>query len=263
MSTLIFHVDSFTSEPFAGNPAAVCVYIGEKDAAWMQDVAAEMNLSETAFVRGRADGSYELRWFTPICEVDLCGHATLATAHVLWEIGLLSEDQTAGLHTRSGVLTAARVGGHVQLDMPAVPNEPAEATKSLERALGVTPIAVFKTQFGTLTEVESVDVVRKLDPKFPALAKVAGELHIVTSASDASEYDFVSRVFCPRIGIDEDPVTGSAHCALGPYWMAKTGKEDFTAYQASKRGGSLIVRVRGNRVKLEGRAVTVARGELV
>lgn len=229
----------------------------------MQLVAAEMNLSETAFVKRQADGSFELRWFTPLCEVDLCGHATLAAAHVLWETGLLAENEPANFHTRSGVLSAARRGEFIQLDFPAIPSEPASAPKSLERALGASTLACAKHKFGTLVELESAAAVRDLKPKIAALAKVGGDLHIVTSASDTPEYDFVSRVFCPRIGIEEDPVTGAAHCCLGPYWMAKTGKEDFTAYQASKRGGTVIVRVRDSRVKLEGQAVTVIRGQVV
>jgi PhzF family phenazine biosynthesis protein len=263
MGTIIFQVDSFTSAPFRGNPAAVCVCAGEKEADWMQNVAAEMNLSETAFVRRRIDGAFELRWFTPACEVGLCGHATLATAHVLWETGLLEPDETAQFSTRSGVLTATKTGDFIQLDFPAIGLEPATATKTLERALGVTAVSVAKHELGTLVEVESAGDVRNLDPKLKALAKIAGDIHIVTGRSDDSQYDFVSRVFCPRIGIDEDPVTGAAHCCLGPYWREKTGKDDFAAYQASKRGGSMVVRVRGDRVKLEGQAVTVIRGEII
>lgn len=263
MTNILFQVDSFTKEPFKGNPAGVCLFTGEPDPEWMQNVAAEMNLSETAFVRRRGDGSFELRWFTPTCEVDLCGHATLAAAHVLWESKILESGQAAQFLSRSGALTAVAIGEFIQLDFPALPSEPAKAVKTLERALGASPVAVVKHRFGSLVEVESADVVRKLEPKLPALAKVAGDTHIVTAKSDTPEYDFVSRVFCPRIGIDEDPVTGVAHCCLGPYWMGKTGKEDFNAFQASKRGGSMIVRVRGERVKLEGQAVTVIRGQIV
>jgi len=263
MGTLIFQVDSFAKSPFEGNPAAVCVLAGQKEAAWMQDVAAEMNLSETSFVRRRADGSFELRWFTPACEVDLCGHATLAAAHVLWESGLLDPGETAQFNTRSGLLTAVRKDNWIQLDFPELPVEPSKATKTLERALGVTAVAVMKHRFGTLVEVKDAEAVRTVDPKLTALAKVAGDIHIVTGKSDKPEYDFVSRVFCPRIGIDEDPVTGAAHCCLGPYWKAKAGKDDFTALQASPRGGVVVVRVRGDRVKLEGQAVTVIRGEIV
>jgi PhzF family phenazine biosynthesis protein len=195
--------------------------------------------------------------------VDMCGHATLATAHVLFEVGLLSPEATARFNTRSGLLTAVRKGDWIQLDFPAVPVEPAKATKTLERALGITAAAFSKHRFGTLAQVGDAEVVRGLEPKLPALAKVAGDLHIVTAKSDVPEYDFVSRVFCPRIGIDEDPVTGAAHCCLGPYWKAKTGRDDFTALQASRRGGVVVVRVRGDRVKLEGQAVTVFRGEIV
>jgi len=263
MGTLIFQVDSFTNRQFAGNPAGVCVLAEQKEAAWMQSVAAEVNVSETAFVRRRADGSFELRWFTPACEVDLCGHATLAAAHMLWESGLLAADKTAQFNTRSGLLTAARKNDWIQLDFPAIPAEPVKAAKTLERALGVTAAAVAKHKLGTLVEVENAEIVRNAEPKLPALNKVAGDIHIVTAKSDVPEYDFVSRVFCPRIGIDEDPVTGAAHCCLGPYWRAKTGKDDFTALQASRRGGVVVVRVRGERVELEGQAVTVFRGEIV
>ena len=263
MGTLLFQIDSFAKAPFEGNPAGVCVLARQKEADWMQSVAAEMNLSETSFVRRRPDGSFELRWFTPTCEVDLCGHATLAAAHVLWETGLLGAAETAQFNTRSGLLTAARKDGWIQLDFPSIPAEPVKATKTLQNALGVTALVVVKHRFGTLVEVDGADAVRNLQPKLPALAKVAGDTHIVTSKSDKPEYDFVSRVFCPRIGIDEDPVTGAAHCCLGPYWSERTGKDDFTALQASPRGGVVVVRVRGDRVKLEGQAVTVFRGELV
>ncbi len=263
MRNLIFQVDAFTSEPFKGNPAGVCVYSGEKDADWMQNVAAEMNLAETAFVRPRPDGGFELRWFTPMCEVDLCGHATLATAHTLWETGLIPTGEQAQFHSRSGLLTADKDKNRIQLDFPAVQPEAAKVTKTHERALGVATVAFLKHQFGTLSELESADIVRALDPNFPALAKTAGDIHIVTAPDGSGEYDFVSRVFCPRIGIPEDPVTGAAHCCLGPYWKERLGKDDFSAFQASKRGGTVAVRVRGSRVKLEGQAVTVIRGEIV
>jgi PhzF family phenazine biosynthesis protein len=263
MRNLIFQVDAFTSEPFKGNPAGVCVYSGEKDADWMQSVAAEMNLAETAFVRPRPDGGFELRWFTPMCEVDLCGHATLATAHTLWETELLPSGEQAQFHSRSGMLTADKDDDCIQLDFPAIKPEAAKVTKAHERALGVTPVAFLKHQFGTLSELESVDIVRDLAPNLSALAKTAGDIHIVTAPDSTGEYDFVSRVFCPRIGIPEDPVTGAAHCCLGPYWKERLGKDDFTAFQASRRGGAVGVKVRGSRVKLEGQAVTVIRGEIV
>lgn len=263
MSTLIFQVDSFTKDPFAGNPAGVCLLAGQEDAGWMQNVAAEMNVSETAFVRRRADGSFELRWFTPACEVDLCGHATLAASHVLWETGLLEPDETVQFQTRSGHLAASRKTDWIQLDFPAIRSEAVESAKTLERAMGVKAVAVEKHRLGTLLEVENADVVRRAAPKLPALKKVAGDIHILTSRSDKPEFDVVSRVFCPRIGIDEDPVTGAAHCCLGPYWERKTGNHDFTALQASPRGGVVVVRMRGDRVALEGQAVTVIRGQIL
>jgi PhzF family phenazine biosynthesis protein len=263
MSFLIFQVDAFTGEVFRGNPAGVCVYAGEKEAQWMQNVAAEMNLAETAFVSPRADGGFELRWFTPECEVDLCGHATLATAHVLWETGLLPAGGQGQFYSRSGLLTADRLDGWIRLDFPAVTAEPASQTKTHERALGATPVEFLKHAFGTLSLLESADVVRNLDPGLPALARTAGDIHIVTARGDSDEFDFVSRVFCPRIGIPEDPVTGAAHCCLGPFWKQRLGKDRFTAWQASKRGGTVVVEVRGGRVALEGQAVTVFRGEFV
>ena len=262
MGTVIVQVDAFAREPFEGNPAGVCLLAEEREAAWMQSVAAEMNLSETAFVRRRADGSFSLRWFTPRCEVDLCGHATLAAAHVLWEIELLQRWETAVFHTRGGTLTAVRRGEWTQLDFPAIPFEQVEPQRNLERALGVAARSVVKTQFGYLVEVESAAVVRAMTPNLAALRRIAGEMHIVTATSDLAEYDIVSRVFAPAIGIDEDPVTGSAHCCLGPYWRGRTGGDDFAAFQASARGGAVVVRVRGDRVLLEGQALTVIRGEL-
>ena len=263
MRCLIFQVDAFTERPFEGNPAGVCVYSGDKDPEWMQNIAAEMNLAETAFVRPRPDGGFELRWFTPMCEVDLCGHATLATAHTLWETGLLPSGEQAQFHSRSGLLTADKRDNWIHLDFPAVKPEAAKVTKTHERALGAAPVVFLKHQFGTLSEMESVEIVRNLEPKLSALAKTAGDIHIVTALDGSGEYDFVSRVFCPRIGIPEDPVTGAAHCCLGPYWKERLGKDRFNAFQASKRGGTVVVEVRGSRITLEGQAVTVIRGEIV
>lgn len=262
MRILIFQVDAFTDESFRGNPAAVCVYAGELDAQWMQKMASEMNLSETAFVSPRADGGFSLRWFTPDCEVDLCGHATLATAHTLWESGLVAGGEQIQFHSRGGLLAAEKRGDWIRLDFPAVQVEKASPTATYARALGAAPLEFFKHAFGTLALLESADAVRDLEPRMPALAKSAGDLHIVTAAGEDDETDFVSRVFCPRIGIPEDPVTGAAHCCLGPYWMEKLSKDRLSAVQESSRGGSVIVEVLGSRVALEGRAVTVFRGEI-
>ena len=266
MSVRIVQVDAFSSRPFAGNPAAVCVLPKAPEEQWMRDVAREMNLSETAFLvpksaAPQADG-YHLRWFTPAVEVDLCGHATVASAHVLWEDGHLPAGARARFHTRSGLLLADRRGDWIELDFPATPAMAAEAPSSLLDALGTRAQFVGKTRFDYFIEVESDEVVRSLAPDFTALRKLGGRGVIVTARSSSGEFDFISRFFAPGAGIDEDPVTGSAHCALGPYWNAHLGKQEMTGYQASARGGVVRVRMKGDRVILGGQAVTVLRGEL-
>jgi PhzF family phenazine biosynthesis protein len=261
MGIAIYQVDAFTDKPFAGNPAAVCILSEPRTESWMQNVAQEMNLSETAFLREQADG-FGLRWFTPAVEVDLCGHATLASAHVLWETGMLSAQEQARFHTRSGLLTAERKGEEIELNFPATPEEPTEAPPGLGEALGVTFRYIGRSKFDYLVEVDSEQVVRSLAPDFALLRRLSIRGIMVTSVATSSGYDFVSRFFAPGAGIDEDPVTGSAHCCLGPYWRARLGKEELVAYQASERGGVLRVRVAADRVYLGGRAVTVLRGEL-
>ena len=262
MSLRIAQVDAFTDKPFAGNPAAVCLLPVPRDEGWMQSVAREMNLSETAFLVPQSDG-YALRWFTPAVEVALCGHATLASAHVLWEDGHLPPGRQARFHTRSGLLTGDRAGEWIELDFPAKREEPAPAPAGLAQALGVAPKYVGRNQFDYLVEVDGESTVRNLAPDHAALAALPVRGVIVTSRADSRGYDFVSRFFAPGSGVPEDPVTGSAHCALGPYWQARLGKSDFVAYQASPRGGVVRVRVVGERVKLGGKAVTVLRGELL
>ena len=256
----LFQIDAFTSEAFRGNPAAVCLLDRERDASWMQNVAAEMNLSETAFLLPIDDG-YSLRWFTPAVEVALCGHATLASAHALWEEhGLAS----ARFHTKSGVLTAERDGNLIELDFPATREERVDAPEGLLESLGISdPVYVGKNKFDFLVEVASEDIVRKLDPDHAQLRRIPVRGVIVTSRATMDGVDFVSRFFAPGSGVDEDPVTGSAHCCLTPYWSAKLDKETMTAYQASQRGGFVYVQLAGDRVKLRGHAVTVFRGELV
>lgn len=254
-------VDAFTDRPFAGNPAAVCILSGPADEAWMRSVAAEMNLSETAFLHPHADG-WSLRWLTPAVEVDLCGHATLASAHVLWQDGHLAADAEARFHTRSGVLTCRRQGDWITMDFPAKPEQQAEAPEGLERALGVTPRYVGRSHFDLLVEVDSDDIVRSIQPDLTLLAKVDVRGVIVTARSGDGRYDFVSRFFAPRAGVDEDPVTGSAHCVLAPFWAQRLGKDEMTAFQASRRGGVVRVRVAGDRVELAGQAVTMLRAEL-
>ncbi|MBI5523716.1 MAG: PhzF family phenazine biosynthesis protein [Desulfarculus sp.] len=262
MAPRIWQVDAFTAHPFAGNPAAVCLLDTPADDTWMQALAAEMNLSETAFVRPVA-GGFDLRWFTPQVEVDLCGHATLATAHVLWSEGLLPPGQAARFHTKSGLLGAALgEGGWIELDFPAEPASPAPAPPSLVAALGARPLAVAKNRLDYLVEVATPGEVAALDPDMALLKQVACRGVMVTSQGGGPEVDFVSRFFAPAVGVAEDPVTGSAHCCLGPYWRSRLGKDALNAYQASARGGHLRVRVLGQRVGIAGQAVTVFRGEL-
>jgi PhzF family phenazine biosynthesis protein len=261
MGLIIFQVDAFTDKPFAGNPAAVCVLPEPRDARWMQSVAQEMNLLETAFLLPESEG-FNLRWFTPTVEVDLCGHATLASAHVLWEAGYLKPEQQARFSTRSGLLTAERKGDWIEMDFPAEPESPATAPPDLTRALGITPGYIGKNRFDYLVEVDCEQTVRNLKPDFAVLADIPTRGVIATSRASTPGYDFVSRFFGPRLGINEDPVTGSAHCCLGPFWSARLGKNECVAYQASARGGVLRVRVSGQRVYLGGKAVTVLRGEL-
>ena len=262
MPLTITQVDAFTSEPFAGNPAAVCVLPEARDEAWMQHVAREMNLAETAFLLRRSDG-WGLRWFTPVAEVDLCGHATLASAHVLWETRALPRDETARFHTRSGLLTAVKRGDWIELDFPATPDEPAAAPPGLVEALGVTPLSVGRSVFDYLAELDSEATVRNLRPDFAGLAKLGTRGVVVTSRSASPDFDFVSRYFAPAFGIDEDPVTGSTHCALVPFWSRQLGKTTFLARQLSARGGVLKLELAGDRVRIGGQAVTVLRGELL
>jgi len=265
-----FQVDAFADAAFRGNPAAVCLLDEPASAEWMQHVAAEMNLSETAFLVPNNDPStgsgqvgWNLRWFTPTTEVDLCGHATLASAHVLWETDRLAPDAPAYFDTRSGKLIATRDGEEITLDFPATPPEPAEAPDGLLDAFRVEPKHVGRSRFDYLIEVADAATVRDLVPDFAALGRVEARGIIVTSRGDGNEADFVSRFFAPAAGVDEDPVTGSAHCCLAPYWSAKLGRADLVGYQASRRGGTVRVHTDGDRVRLSGRAVTVLRGELL
>ncbi len=262
MAQPVVQVDAFTDRPFKGNPAAVCVLSQPRDDQWMQQVAQEMNLSETAFVQRAADG-FDLRWFTPTMEVDLCGHATLASAHALWEAGYLAPDAQARFHTRSGQLTATRNGDIIELNLPAMPVREVAPPAGLAEALEVVPEYVGANSFDVLVVVATEEEVRALRPDYGLLRALPVRGVIVTSRATTQGHDFVSRYFAPAVGIDEDPVTGSAHCALGPFWQERLGQDSFVAYQASARGGRLVVRVAGDRVILGGHAVTVFRGELV
>jgi PhzF family phenazine biosynthesis protein len=258
----IAQVDAFTSEPFAGNPAAVCVLPEPRDERWMQAVAREMNLPATTFLVERADG-FELRWFTATVELQLCGHGTLASAHTLWEQGQLKPAEPARFHTRSGLLTATREREWIELDFPAEPEVPATAPADLARALGVTPKYVGRNRLDYLVELQSEEAVRTLTPDLRSLGMITTRGVAVTSVAGSAEYDFVSRFFAPSAGIDEDPVTGSAHCCLGPFWQRRLGKDELVGYQASSRGGLVRVRPLGERVRLGGQAVTVLWGELL
>ena len=261
MSIRIVQVDAFTSRPFAGNPAAVCVLKQAAADQWMRDVAREMNLSETAFLVPE-NGGFHLRWFTPAVEVELCGHATLASAHVLWEDAHLAPGVQARFHTRSGLLLADRRGDWIELDFPAKPALPSAPPPGILAALGAPARLVTRNQFDYLLEMDSEETVRALTPDFSALRGVQARGVIVTARASTAGFDFVSRFFAPAVGVDEDPVTGSAHCALAPYWGERLGKTEMTAYQVSARGGTVRVRLAGQRVILGGQAVTVMTGEL-
>jgi PhzF family phenazine biosynthesis protein len=262
----LFQVDAFTKKPFSGNPAAVCLLTVPQLDVWMQAVASEMNLSETAFLLPEADG-YRLRWFTPLVEVDLCGHATLASAHILWEKGLLKPDQEARFFSRSGLLTARQTKfmgeSWIELNFPIKPLDPAVAPQGLEEALGATALFIGRNQFDYLVEVENETEVRNLHPDFTRLSEIPARGVIVTSRADDPNIDFVSRFFAPRVGVNEDPVTGSAHCCLTPFWASRLGKNELDALQVSRRGGVLRVKLDGERVHIAGQAVTVLHGELV
>lgn len=261
----IFQVDAFTNRPFAGNPAGVCILESPADAKWMQNVALEMNLSETAFLVKRSDG-FDLRWFTPAAEVDLCGHATLASAHILWETGVLKAEEQARFHTRSGLLTAEKKSNWIEMNFPAKLEMPVEPPSGLATALGVQPIYIGQNQFDYLVEVEQESTVRSLQPDISQLARLPVRGIIVTSRANLGQsdqdFDFVSRFFAPAVGVPEDPVTGSAHACLGPYWGKKLGKKEMLAYQASPRGGVLRLRLEGDRVMIGGQAVTVLQAAM-
>lgn len=275
MGAVAVWVDAFADAPFAGNPAVVVLLERECEAGWMQSLAREMGVSETAFVcprsafphsadSGARDAGFDLRWFTPAVEVDLCGHATLASAHALWQEGRLAPREPARFHTRSGLLTARRRDPWIEMDFPAAPAEAEEPPEGLVAALGAAIRWSGRSSVGDwLIELEDEAAVRDLAPDFARLATVPARGVIVTApARRAAPYDFVSRFFGPAVGIDEDPVTGSAHCVLAPYWAGRFGRDAMVGYQASARGGIVRVRLTGERVILSGRAITMLRGEL-
>jgi len=260
--TTLHVIDAFTDRPFSGNPAAVCLLDRPADETWMKLVAFEMNLSETAFLHP-VDGGYSLRWLTPYVEVKLCGHATLASAFVLWDTNVLKLDEPARFNTLSGWLTCKRNGSWIEMDFPAVVCEPVTIPKGLSEALGCELISCGLNGMDYLVEVADERTLRNLKPNFTALATLPVRGVIVTCRGESADYDFLSRFFAPAAGVNEDPVTGSAHCALGPYWEERLGKSEFTAYQASQRGGLVKLNVRGHRVLLRGQAVMMSKVELL
>ena len=264
MSIPICIVDAFTDEAFRGNPAAVCILEDERDSAWMQAVAREMNLSETAFLRRRESGDgFDLRWFTPAIEVDLCGHATLATAHALYESTILGAGDKAVFHTRSGVLRAWKDGAWIVMDLPRCNPSVCDLPEGTIEAVGADALWIGRDSTKFLVELSDAETVRTLAPDLGYIRSMRDSYGIVVTArSDDPAYDFVSRFFAGPAGVDEDPVCGSAHCMLGPYWAKKLGKTELMAWQCSARGGALRVRVLDHRVELSGKAVTTVRGEL-
>ena len=264
--TKIFHIDAFASRPFTGNPAVVCLLTEPRTDEWMQLVATEMNLSETAFVaryRDAEEKRFHLRWFTPKVEVDLCGHATLATSHALWESGWLAADEVAVFDSRSGELRAEKTGDRIFLNFPATPAEPAGLSSEISDAMNVEPVFSGFSREDCLIEVATADEVKNVEVDFQRLAKSEIRGVILTATSEDPNLDFISRFFGPAVGVDEDPVTGSAHCCLAPYWAAKLGKIELSAFQASERGGHLQLRLDGDRVHIGGSAITIKQGELL
>jgi PhzF family phenazine biosynthesis protein len=259
----IYHVDAFAVQPFRGNPAAVCLLEKPRDPAWMQAVAAEMRLSETAFLSPESDG-YSLRWFTPTTEVELCGHATLASAHILYEFGFFEPEETIHFYTASGLITSSFNHGTIELDMPRRDPQPYQSSPLIQDILGMEPATVMEFEGKQLlVELPSQADVEHFVPDFRKISQLEHPDFLITAPGDGVRFDFVSRFFSPRSGIYEDPVTGMAHCILGPYWAARLQKTKFHAYQASARGGEVWVRLGSNRVYLGGKAVTVFAGELL
>jgi len=263
MAIPIVQVDAFTSTPFRGNPAAVCVLDHSMPDAWMQAVAAEMNLSETVFLQPRGTHAYDIRWFTPTNEVPLCGHATLAAAHVLWERGDEPPRQRITFCAAVGPLAAEREDDWIRLDFPALPVTPCSWPAEIADALGAGASGAYRNAQGVyLVELPDERAVRAVTPDFARLRERGRAMIIVTAAGGSGGCDFVSRFFAPGDGIDEDPVTGSAHCSLGPFWAERLGRTELVGHQVSPRGGVVRVRVRNPRVDLLGQAVTVFAGAL-
>lgn len=261
MPTDLWLIDAFTDTAFAGNPAGVCLLAKPRPDEWMQSVAREMNQAETAFLVPRKDG-FDLRWFTPAVEVDLCGHATLASAHYLWTKRKLTPRATARFHTRSGVLTAVKKKDWIILDFPAMPAASCEAPPYLLDAFRASGAPAFRSQFDYMVVLEKPAKLRELKPDTRLLKAIECRGVIVTSPSDEPGVDFLSRFFAPGVGVDEDPVTGSAHCTLAPYWAQRLGRSKLVGRQISHRGGTVQVEAAGERVRLGGQAVTVVKGTI-
>ncbi|MFM8932278.1 MAG: PhzF family phenazine biosynthesis protein [Gemmataceae bacterium] len=255
-------VDAFTSQPFQGNPAAVVPLDRWPSDAWLQNVAMEMNHAETAFLVPAGSG-HHLRWFTPAVEDDLCGHATLAAAKALDHLNLWPAKGPVRFQTRSGELRVNRQGSQFELDFPVLPPVPCPAPPNLLQALAATPVHIGKNSMDYLVELPDEKALRDLRPDLKLLGTVPCRGVIVTAPSDNSQFDCVSRFFAPAVGVDEDPVTGSAHCCLAEFWSKKTGKHDLIGNQASRRGGIVTMRLRENRVFLGGQAVVVSEGKLL
>jgi len=262
LKRLIYHVDAFTSESFKGNPAGVCFVEKETSTGWMQNVAAEMNLSETAFVVPGKEFS-EIRYFTPAAEVPLCGHATLSASHIMYETKMVKTEDEITFKAKAGDLKIRKTGSWITMNFPAYPVNKVPVPTVIEKMIGTKPTEFYKSAFGwTLALIENEELVRNMKPDFRMMKNSEyGDL-IVTAKSEEAGFDFCVRCFAPTLGIDEDPVTGSAHCALVPFWNMKTGKKDFISHQVSKRSGVLKVSLKGDRVEISGQAVTIIKGEL-
>ncbi|MHB1457921.1 MAG: PhzF family phenazine biosynthesis protein [Armatimonadota bacterium] len=262
MSVSLYLVDAFTGMPFRGNPAAVCLLHKLADEEWMQNVAAEMNHSETAFVYPEQSG-YGIRWFTPTTEVELCGHAALASVHVLHEVGIIKDGEDIIFHAGDVHISAKCSDGRIEMDFPTLPVDAVETPEGLVEAIGVEPVSCSANKCLLLVELADEDAVRSFKPDFARIAAIDAPCLLITARSDSDAYDFASRFFAPRMGVNEDPVTGSAHCSLGVYWQARLGKSEMIGYQASSRGGVVGVRVEGDRTFLSGMAVTIMTGVLI
>ena len=261
MNESIFQVDAFTNQPFSGNPAGVVLLNEGQSEDWMLSIAREMNLSETAFLIGEKT-SYNLRWFTPATEVDLCGHATLSAAHILYEKEIVEKSELIEFTTRSGVLTTSYIDGWIEMDFPSFAAKEAAPGEAVIQALKCEPVEIFNSGGNFMAVFSDPEDIYNLSPDFNLMKQLDAQGVIATSLSDMAEFDFISRYFAPRLGIDEDPVTGSAHCSMGPYWGKTLNKKILRAKQVSDRGGELQIRIESGRTFIRGQAVTVLSGKI-